>query len=502
MKQPVYDNLIFGQDKLKFIETVKAEVKTDIKAQDVKKVLGVFALPLATENEVKAETLKVSGKIVFYLTFVDTAGQIRKRECGSEILAVFGDKNILEGDFASSFASVIKSGYDDRGENISLFAEVKVLATVKGDTGVSVIVGGDDVITDKCEIVYEKRFGVNKGAYPIDEEFELSYTVEEVLSQKAVAVVSAVQCGVSSVIVDGEIYFSALLLQKSEKGDIIREDKVIPFRMETECEEAMPSMRAITSLIVKSFKTDIEVNAEENKSLVRLSTTLSYCNEVFADAEAETVVDAFSTCAELEVLSDEVRYDSIGDVRLIKKKVSARAQTEELPIGARLTAVGGENVEILSSSCENGRVKVEGIISLTACYQDVNEGAFSFNLEVPFETSLDVVLPCNNADVYAVISYANAKTHSVSQTEVSAELVFSVYPREQKTVKYVKEIKCVGDRPMQTGALSVYIPLEGEKLWSLAKRLGVCPDEVLRTNPDLQFPLSGKERIVIYRKLS
>jgi hypothetical protein len=47
----------------------------------------------------------------------------------------------------------------------------------------------------------------------------------------------------------------------------------------------------------------------------------------------------------------------------------------------------------------------------------------------------------------------------------------------------------------------VFIPTAGDLLWDVAKSLGVSEEEVLKTNPDLQFPLSGEERIVIYREI-
>ena len=76
-----------------------------------------------------------------------------------------------------------------------------------------------------------------------------------------------------------------------------------------------------------------------------------------------------------------------------------------------------------------------------------------------------------------------------------------VYPMEKQQVKYLKEIKACGEKPCENCAISVYIPMAGEELWSLSKRLNVCPEELVATNKDLQFPLSGKERIVIYRQM-
>ena len=49
-------------------------------------------------------------------------------------------------------------------------------------------------------------------------------------------------------------------------------------------------------------------------------------------------------------------------------------------------------------------------------------------------------------------------------------------------------------------AISVYIARSGEDVFSLAKRLNQCPDKIKETNKDLQFPLNGDERIVVYRQ--
>ena len=51
-------------------------------------------------------------------------------------------------------------------------------------------------------------------------------------------------------------------------------------------------------------------------------------------------------------------------------------------------------------------------------------------------------------------------------------------------------------------AVSVYIPRAGDGLWELSKRLKKPPEEVLKSNPELEFPIREGERVVIYRKKS
>jgi LysM repeat protein len=47
----------------------------------------------------------------------------------------------------------------------------------------------------------------------------------------------------------------------------------------------------------------------------------------------------------------------------------------------------------------------------------------------------------------------------------------------------------------------VYIPKNQDTLWELSKSLGVSEEDIMALNPDLSFPLSGDERIIIYREI-
>jgi hypothetical protein len=57
-----------------------------------------------------------------------------------------------------------------------------------------------------------------------------------------------------------------------------------------------------------------------------------------------------------------------------------------------------------------------------------------------------------------------------------------------------------GEIAPNDNAFSVYIPYKGEDLWSISKRIGISPDEVVACNPELDFPLTGDERILVYRQ--
>ena len=70
-----------------------------------------------------------------------------------------------------------------------------------------------------------------------------------------------------------------------------------------------------------------------------------------------------------------------------------------------------------------------------------------------------------------------------------------------KKAEYVVKADEGEARKISDAAISVYLPEKGDTLWSVAKTLGMSEDEVLKTNGELNFPLSGDERIIIYREI-
>ena len=137
----------------------------------------------------------------------------------------------------------------------------------------------------------------------------------------------------------------------------------------------------------------------------------------------------------------------------------------------------------------------------TAYLKDGDGKVFVRKLETPFEKVFEGDYSCGTVvDKSVKAGKAKAKIISLTEIDLEAEIYLNVYPQEKIEYNFINEIKVLGEKEKSSAGISVYIAMEGEELWSLAKRLSVCPEALIATNKDLQFPLSGKERIVIYRK--
>ena len=102
-------------------------------------------------------------------------------------------------------------------------------------------------------------------------------------------------------------------------------------------------------------------------------------------------------------------------------------------------------------------------------------------------------------NISVAVCGVNIRQRSEGECEAEAVLKIAAADSETVTVKYLTEAEEGEKVDSNDCALSVYIPTAGDGLWETAKKLLQSPEEIQATNPELSFPLSGKERILVYR---
>lgn len=502
--EPVFEKLSLITKKTECESFIDVSEKATISIESIDKVLSVSVFPTVNDGNISNEKLDFNGRAVFYVCFSDKEGDIKKYECAKEFSGSFDNLDCFKsGKRLESALSVevVKCDYVLGIGDITLRAKLKVKSKVYLEDNVSYLSGGAGLITNSIETKIDKSYGLRKSPYSLEEEFSLNYQVKEVLSQSIKAVITATQCGVGCIIVDGEIIFSALLLQNLEKSDIIRENKTIPFRFEIEYEEAMPNLSCTAFVIENSLNTDVQVDGESGKSLVKVKAGLRFYGEVYSEENILLVCDAFNKEEELQTECEEYSYAQNKCNKNLESDVCVRAEVEELPAGVRLTSIYAEDIEIVSKEVINDKINISGIISAIAYLKDVEGAVSSIRLVAPFSVSEEYYASqSENMEIVAIPKNLNARIVSLSSVELSFKATFNIACESPKIIKYLKDVKCVGEKEVNDYAFSVFIAQENEELWSLAKRLNVCPEELIATNKELQFPLSGKERIVIYRQ--
>lgn len=499
--EPVYEKIVVNSPCETVKGQIKIEAKTDVSTDLVEKVLTVNAFAVPSVSEIVNGQIRYGGKVTFYISYLGVDGEIYKCECGSEFTGALEKTVSLDSARARITAQVERVDFSVDGIKLSVVAVVSLIAKPIERVEVSALSGGENLIVDAKEVPVVKSCGIKEGVLPLEEEFELSYPVQEVLSHRAETVITNVQCGVGTIIVDGEVLLTVIALQKNQKHDIIRENKVLPFRYELDCEDAMPTMQATAWAKERSFKTDISVDEENGTSTLTSSVTVQFEGEAFTKTQVSIASDVFSTVEEVSLTYGDFPYYKACDQYGANFIFSGACQVDELPVGANLLAVSGERAEIVTAVKSENGINVNGTLKAVGYFKDGEGKVFTRKMETPFEKTVEYLgEERDTIDINCVASKATARITSLTEISLESEIIFTIYPCVHSNIRFVKDIKSEGEKKQCDSAISVFIPMEGEDLWSLSKRLNVCPETLVATNKDLQFPLTGKERIVIYRQ--
>ncbi len=500
MVEPIFEKISYEQKLPEVAHQVKVDCKSNIASEEIANILVVSPFVCVDSHEILDAKVKFDGKINFYITYIDKEGNIKKCECGAE----FSGDTDMGDNFADSKAKlsvcVQKVEYDLNGIYLTLTAILSAVVKPTKMIEKSALIGGEDLYTNQCEFCSMQNLGKRTGAYSIEEEFDLNYPVEEVLYHKAQAVITATQCGVGSIIVDGEVFLSLVLLQKNEKKDIIKETRHLPFRMEIESEEAMPNMLATASVKEKSFKTDVGVDEENGSSVVVAHISLMFEGEAYNQVNKMVVQDVFSTQREIEIIKEDCEQTYPLESRNYSFEVSGMAGIGELPIGATAPVICMESINILESKATLKGLCVTATYSGSIYFKD-GDKVISRKFEMPFEKEFvgefdeNTILECE-----AKAFKGQAKIVSSTEVDIDGEVYLSLSLFKKCQTKLVSDIKLLEEKQENNSAISVYLAIKDEEQFSLAKRLNVCPEKLIETNQDLQFPLTGNERIVVYRQ--
>lgn len=498
--EPVFEKITCTKENKIVKERVKVECRTEIESSEVKKIINLSASGDIVSAEIHNGKILYKGKVIYFVCYEDVEGDIRKAEYGCEFN---GEAEVpCEVMDYRIDASVVVEKTDVNLSSPKFCATSYVLLSlgVKCCGQVEALTGGNGLISNGENIETLESLGVRETSYEIEEEFEISTEVKEVINHKAEAIITSCLSGVGCIIVDGEAYLSLLLLKDGETKEIIKEQRAFPFRVEIESEEAMPANQAVASVKVVDFKTDIAVSGGEGRSFAEAKLKLRFTAEAF-DARAHNIsVDAFNIEENVAFEKTEACIETPCDCRTLSQGISGVANVEEIGENARICATTGEYVEIATVSQTENEVTVSGILSLNTLLKDTDGRFFSRKSQIPFEVKLDAPCAVKINRLQTVVRSSTAKIISAQELEIQAELIFLLNCSEEKKFTVINGVTPCGKKQCENSAISIYLASENESLWDLAKRLNVCPEELLNSNKELQFPLTGEERIVVFRQ--
>ncbi len=464
--------------------------------EDEQNVINVNCKTYLLKCQSLEKEIKYEGRAIFTILYKSDEG-VKSVETGVEYGFKVQDDRILQGQKITPSVSV--KDYDVKTSNGVVMASAILTFTCEVDkeSQVEFISRSDKYIFKNQDVEFTKNLMTITSEYKIEDEYELDYTIKNILCHSERACINNIDTGISCVTVEGEVELSSVVVSLSDDS-IKKECKVVPFRVEVEGKEILPS--SISNVIVTACETNYKVLVDENKnkSVVSVEITLKCVLDVYENNLSSFASDMYSLSAELSLTKEKVEVTKILGQKEIKEKVSGEIPFELNQKDALICSLDEKIIE-LDLVNEDDKMVVNGIVN-TCLLINGDNGYQKTSVNCPFSALI------SSNDKYSKILDCKICQFEVKYSKNSLKYQFvlqlSLKTIEKSTCYVIIKVDELNKREENNSAFSVYIPKDGDTMWDICKTLGVTEDVILKTNKDLEFPLSQNERIVIYREIT
>ncbi|MDE7086766.1 MAG: hypothetical protein K2O67_01100 [Clostridia bacterium] len=460
-------------------------------SSEITEVVAVYPQVSAVSCEVSSGRVNYSGKLILTIVYCDEEGKLCRMQKGAEF-SYYADDDIL----APAQTSAIKLNCDKitvkrEGSSFVIAAVVSASIDIYARTERTYINGADGAFV-KTETVTLSSAVCFTGEGEVEDDFEAD-SVVDVLIPCAKAVVLSAVCGTGEVEIGGEIYLSLFAMRQQSPTCL---ERIIPFKCTLPCDDAAAGRRAAARAEITDLNVTATVNEDRGKCQINFNCNLSLSGW-FADEHAEEVaVDAFSDTHSLALTTSEETTDRCLDVKVYTEKVTGLAATKsKLTYDCKFLAAALPQAECAfnpQTGC------VEGAVNTVLIYEQNGE-IKGTDVNLPFSVTLNGVCEDGQSVVEDVaVCGVSVRLKAEGEAEAEATLKICATVSEQRKVSYLTQMEEGEEVQANDCAVSVFLPEAGDGLWEIAKKLVKSPSEVSACNADLKFPLTGKERILVY----
>ena len=475
----------------------KVECKLGV-YEDELQVLCSNANACLLSAEITGGEIRYNGKAVFTVVCSD-GKELKKYESGVEFSFKF-NSGIAGSAEALNLASVTLDGVEVIKQNGVLQVSATVL--FKGEVCYleeceQVSFATTEVLTKKQTAEKCERLTKVEKTFTVQDDFDIDKKVKDVIFTTQKVYITNTQCGIGSVIIDGEVEYSLAFQTAASASEVCAQNRRVPFRYELESGEVMPNNIAISCAAISNYNAKVYVDENKNKSSVTVDIELLLSAVVYENVTYTYCVDAYSLTNNLKLENSLKTLETITATLYSEQKiVSDLAYFDE---NAGLICLLNDKIEELEATFKNGTISVKGALMLTMLLDNGGELKAQTAL-VPFETQFKVEVELVKNVTLAISSVEVIKDGGKFTCSFTLKVNYTC--ASQKTANVLCNIEEGDKKPLNDSAISVYIASIGEDLWDVCKALNTSEEVITALNQNLTFPLESEERIIIYRELS
>lgn len=462
-------------------------VEIKFSAQDAGEAVAVYPQISLNSLEISSGRVNYSGRLIVTFVYTGEDGKLCRVQRGAEFSHYIDDDRLSSSQRGDCRLTCAKYQVKRDGSSyvVAVVADAKINVYDSTERSFVSSIEGAICKTESGRLYSTVCFS---GESEVDDEFDCMASDVLVPAAQALVLDCNVKAGV--VEVSGEIYLSLVAVRDDVPVSL---DRIIPFKCEISCDEALFSQRAFCTAEIKNVTVNCKVYEDKGKCGVEFNAALAFSGHFFEEEEVSFVADAFCRDKNVDITYGEEKTLLDTDLKVYSERVSGLcAAKAKLDYTCSFLAAALPCAEFVRT--EKG---IEGSVSSTLLYEQGGE-ICSTEVNMPFAVNLSG-LSADSGEICVAVCGMSLRQRAEGECEGEAVLKITAADGESRNIRYITECSEAGEKEIPDCAVSVYIPSAGDGLWETAKRLSESPENISIANPELTFPLTGKERILIYR---
>lgn len=500
--EPVFEEVkLNSRKRLATSQTVAEARLLPAPGTAISRVLSISADCAISACEVFTGEARYSGRVNFNVLFLDSDGNNRCLGCSAD----FSDKtecaqitssvrphveaSVLDTDVVSVAAGEIK---------LASVVEINLVADIEQAENL-LSAGGEGIYTHDDALEYSRLAAAGSATFSSSAAAE-NVKMAEVLLGEHRAIIKRRTAGADFITAEGVII--------SDVCGVTEDGLITSCHLETPFEEEIPASGArpgdaVVADVTVSGTAEVEKGEESSTLTLGYDLSIDFC--VYSDERTTVIADAFSVSHELLITAESLSLSRVKQAATISDRVDGNVTLEvNMPIVDSVLAATGLRLNVTNAAAGDGEALIEGLVSGSVIYYSAEASTeSSVAVELPFSLKARVENLAEGDEITArgEVVAMRVKIRRGNEIALSADIAAELFIAE-KCVKTV--ITALGEgeaRALPTAAFSVHVVRRGESLWDVARTLGTTPELVMMQNPDLGVPMTGGERVVLYRHL-
>ena len=462
-------------------------------------ILAVSPTVVPSAAEPLSGEVRYGGKLYFSVVARTADGTVIGAERGAEFSHRVACDAAAPAQTAEAALAVVKVEVRRDGRAVVLSAIVAADIDLYAPSPLCYLAGGEGVVCD-LQPVRVCRAALCAGTAEIEEEFDTDYVGDVLLHGEQIGLTRVV-ASAGCLEVSGEINLCVLSKREGE-NDVVSYERMIPFRAEIACDDAIAGAACDARVSVSEVRLSAACDEDKGRCRLLAEIVLDIRGKVWRSEEIRAAVDAFCPGYAARVRRTVWKTEEPLCAFTATERVSGTAALDgSVDFACTLQATALSGVEA-AAEVADGEVRVEGVLNTVVFYRDGSGAAQSARVSLPFSFPVrsDRARAGDRAVVRALACGVSARPKRAGELEAEGTVKLYIALLGETQGGCVSEFEAGEALPPPRAALGVYLASPGDTLWDTAKKLGKAPEQVRSENPDLAFPLTGKERIVVYRR--